>query len=398
MSKNKFTRGALWSAALFFAVAGLLFTPARTVKAAGSPIVIGATSSQTGAFADDADYNLNGMKLAVLEANAHGGWLGRSVELKVYDDQSKPDTAVRLYTRLITSDKVSVLIGPYSSGITNAVAPLFNKYHFAVVEPEASMPGIYVPGNEWNFQGIASSERYLEPVLPAAKQAGAKTVAVVALKSAFSLACYDARIAQAEKLGMKVVYQATYSLPQPDFNSMALAIKNARPDVVIGCTYYPDAVGIAKSLHAQDFAPAYFAETVGPVEASFLKALGPLANRIISSTGWWYNFKTPGNAEFVAHYKATFHEEPDYHAAAGYGAVQILGAAVKATQSLDQNKIRNWLLHNTVDTVQGVAKVDPNGLALKYVQEMVQIQDGKIKLITPPNLAQATLLSPYTGH
>ena len=77
------------------------------------------------------------------------------------------------------------------------------------------MPGIYVPGNEWNFQGIASSERYLEPVLPAAKQAGAKTVAMLGLKSAFSLACYDARIAQAEKLGMTVVYRTTYSLPEP---------------------------------------------------------------------------------------------------------------------------------------------------------------------------------------
>ena len=398
MNQNTFTRRALWSGALFFAVAGLLFTPVRTVKAAGSPIVIGATSSETGAFAVDADYNLNGMKLAVAEANAHGGWLGRNVELKIYDDQSKPDTAVRLYTRLITSDKVSLLVGPYSSGITNAVAPLFNKYHFAVVEPEASMPGIYVPGNEWNFQGITSSERYVEPVLPAAKQAGAKTVAVLGLKSAFSLACYDARIAQAEKLGMKVVYRATYSLPEPDFNSMALAIKNAHPDVVIGCTYFPDAVGIAKALHAQDFAPAYFAETVGPVEASFLTALGPLANGIISSTGWWYNFETPGNAEFVAHYRAMFHGEPDYHAAVGYGAIQILGAAVKGTQSLDQDKIRNWLLRNTVGTVAGTFKVDANGLALQYVQEMVQIQNGVLKLITPPKLAQAKLLVPYTGH
>ncbi len=398
MSKNTFTRGALWSAALFFAVAGLLFTPARTVNAAGSPIVIGATSSQTGAFAVDADYNLHGMQLAIAEANKHGGWLGRNVELKIYDDQSKPDTAVRLYTRLITSDKVSLLVGPYSSGITNAVAPLINKYHFAVVEPEASMPGIYVPGNEWNFQGIASSERYLEPVLPVAKQAGAKTVAVLGLKSAFSLACYDARIAQAEKLGMSVVYRTTYSLPEPDFNSMALAVKNAHPDVVIGCTYFPDSVGIAKALHAQDFAPRYFAETVGPVEASFIKALGPLANGIISSTGWWFNFKTPGNAEFVANYKAMFHEEPDYHAAVGYGAIQILGAAVKATQSLDQDKIRNWLLQNTVDTIAGTFKVNPNGLALQYAQEMVQIQNGQLKLITPPNLAEAKLLVPYTGQ
>ena len=383
---------------MLFRIAALFVAFAGVTLAAGAPIVIGATSSQTGAFAVDADYNLNGMKLAVAEANAHGGWLGRKIELKVYDDQSNPGTAVRLYTRLITDDKVSLLVGPYSSAITNAVAPLFNKYQYAVVEPEASMPGIYVPGNKWNFQGIASSTRYLSGLLPMLKERGAKTVAVLGLKSAFSIVCYDARIAQAEKLGMKVVYRATYSLPEPDFNSMALAIKNARPDVVIGCTYYPDAVGIAKALHAQGFAPEYFAETIGPVEASFLQAVGPLANGIISNTGWWHNFETPGNAEFLAAYKAMFHGDPDYHSASGYAAIQVLGAAVKGTHSLDQEKLRAWLLHHKVDTVQGTYKVDANGLALGYEQELVQIQNGQIKLITPPHLAEAKLISPYTGQ
>lgn len=389
---------ALGRASLFSATIALLVTIGGGAQATGAPIVIGATSSETGPFAVDADYNLNGLKLGVAQANAHGGWLGRKVELKVYDDQSKPGTAVRLYTRLITEDNAALLVGPYSSGITNAVAPLFNKYHYAVVEPEASMPGIYVPGNKWNFQGIASSLRYLDTLLPIAKRGGAKTVAVLGLKSAFSLVCYHARIAQAEKLGMKVVYRTTYSLPAPDFNSMALAIKNAHPDVVVGCTYFPDAVGIAKALHAQGYAPRYFAETIGPVEASFLKAVGPVANRIISNTGWWYNFKTPGNRAFVEHYKAMFHGMPDYHAASGYAAIQVLGAAVKATHSLDQNKIRNWLLHHTVETVQGQFKVDANGLAMGYQQTLVQVQDGTLKLVSPPSLAQAKLLVPYTGH
>lgn len=389
---------AIGRLALLSAAVALLVTGGAAARAAGAPIVVGATSSETGPFAVDADYNLNGMKLGVAQANAHGGWLGRKVELKVYDDQSKAGTAVRLYTRLITDDHASLLVGPYSSGITNAVAPLFNKYHYAVVEPEASMPGIYVPGNKWNFQGIASSLRYLNTLLPIAKRGGAKTVAVLGLKSAFSLVCYHSRIEQAERLGMKVVYRTTYSLPAPDFNSMALAIKNARPDVVIGCTYFPDAVGIAKALHAQGYAPRYFAETIGPVEASFLKAVGPVANRIISNTGWWYNFKTRGNRAFVAHYKAMFHGMPDYHAASGYSAIQVLGAAVKATRSLDQEKIRHWLLHHEVATVQGPFKVNANGLALGYQQTLVQVQNGVLKLVSPPSLAQAKLLVPYTGH
>ncbi len=378
--------------ALVALLAGTTFAPA-----AAPPIVIGGTVSQTGAFAEDADFQVKGMQLAIAEANAHGGWLGRKLEFKVYDDKSNAGTAVRLYTRLITEDHVDLLVGPYSSGITQAVAPLINKYKMATVEPGASMPGIYVKGNEWNFQGTASSLTYLDELLPIAKKGGAKTVAVLALKSAFTLACSQARIDQAKQLGMKVVYQSSYSLPSPDFAAIGLAIKSAHPDVVIGCTYFPDAVGIAKALHDQGFAPKYFGETVGTVEPAFGTALGSLANGIVGNTSWWPNFKTANSPAIVARYKAMFHTEPDYHAITGYASIQVLGAAVQGAKSLDQAKLRNWLLHHTVPTVLGTYKSDPNGLSTGFGQYLVQWQGGALKLITPAKFAQAKLLVPYPG-
>lgn len=381
-------------ALLAVVLAPVLAPPA---KGADAPIVIGATISETGPLTVDAGYQIKGMQLAIDEANKQGGWMGRKLVLKLYDDKSDPGTAVRLYTRLITDDRVDLLVGPYSSGITQAVAPLINKYRFATVEPGASLPDIYVAGNKWNFQGTASSLQYLDELMPIAQQHGAKTVAVLGLKSAYSLACYKARLEQAQKLDMKVVYQTTYSLPQPDFGAIALAIKNAHPDVVIGCTYYPDAVGLTQALHDQGFAPQFLAETIGPVEAAFGKAVGQLANGIISNTSWWYNYKTAGTPGFIADYKAMFHEDPDYHAATGYSALTVLGAAVTATKSVDQQKLREWLLHNQVPTLIGDFKVNADGLSTGFSQHMVQIQNGAIKLITPPDLAEAKLLVPYPG-
>jgi len=381
--------------ALLAVVLAPVFAP--PAKGADAPIVIGATISETGPLTVDAGYQVKGMRLAIDEANKQGGWLGRKLELKLYDDKSDPGTAVRLYTRLITDDRVNLVVGPYSSGITQAVAPLINKYRFATIEPGASLPDIYVAGNKWNFQGTASSLQYLDELMPIAQQHNAKTVAVLGLKSAYSLACYKARLEQAQKLGMRVVYQTTYSLPQPDFAAIALAIKNAHPDVVIGCTYYPDAVGLTQALHDQGFAPQFLAETIGPVEAAFGKAVGQLANGIISNTSWWYNYKTPGNATFIGDYKAMFHEDPDYHAATGYSALTVLGAAVTGTRSLDQEKLREWLLHNQVPTLIGVFKVNADGLSTEFTQHMVQIQNGAIKLITPPDLAEAKVLVPYPG-
>jgi len=395
MPSRKDTWRALAAVAFGLPIAGISMAP--TAAQAAPPIVIGTTISETGPLATDGAYQIRGIEAGIAAANAAGGWLGRKVDLKYYDDKSSTGTAVRLYERLITDDRVNLLVGPYSSLLGVAVAPLINKYKMVAVEPGSSVPTIYTKGNEWNFQGTASSTRYLDELLPAAKAQGATTVALLGLQSAFTLACYHAREAQAKELGMKIVYQTTYSLPLPSFASIALAIKNAHPDVVAACTYYPDAVGLTRSLHQQGFAPQYLAETVGPPEASFTKDLGPLANRVITNTGWWFNFNTPGNGAFVTRYRAMFHEAPDYHAASGYAAVQVLGAAVEGTHSLDQDKIRQWLLTHTVPTIQGDFHVDANGLALGFVQDLLQIQDGVLKLVYPAKDAEAKLLIPYTG-
>jgi len=129
----------------------------------------------------------------------------------------------------------------------------------------------------------------------------------------------------------------------------------------------------------------------------FSKTLGPLANRIISNTSWWLTLSTPDNAGFIARYRAKFHQDPDYHSAAGYSAVEALGAAVMATKSLDQGKVRDWLGHNEVPTVQGNFKVDPNGLNIGLHQYMIQIQNETPKPIWPDNVAHAHPLIPYAG-
>jgi len=385
---------------------GALFAPliaaavlfAASAAFAQKPIVVGASISQTGPLAVDASYHLKGIQVGVADANAHGGWLGRKLVLKYYDDQSNPGTGVRLYTRLITEDKVDLLIGPYSSGISQAVAPLINKYERATPMPGASLPAIFSAGNKWAFQLLPPATGYAEGTLPMAKAMGAHKVAILQAQLSFTLACGRARLDQAKALGMDVVYSTTYAMPPPDFSSIALAIKSANPDAVVVCSYYPDAVGLAQALHRIGYAPRFFAETIGPAEKQFNSAIGPIANRIMSNTSWWPSLKTHGNAAFIASYKKMFNEEPDYHAAGTYAAVQVLGAAVKATKSLDQTKLRGWLATHEVETVQGTFKSSPTGLSLKFGQYMFQIQGDKRVLVWPTAVAQGKPEVPYTGQ
>ncbi|PYN92182.1 MAG: hypothetical protein DMD91_32735, partial [Candidatus Rokuibacteriota bacterium] len=105
-----------------FVVGSAVLATTVIVAHAQGPIRIGASMSLTGTYAKLGRNQHEGYKLCERDLNAKGGLLGRKVEMVVYDDQSMPATAVRLYEKLITEDKVDGVMGPYSSPVTEAVA------------------------------------------------------------------------------------------------------------------------------------------------------------------------------------------------------------------------------------------------------------------------------------
>ncbi len=370
---------------------------AQPSGSAGPAILLGGSTSETGNFSADASYQLKGTQLAIEQINAAGGVLNRKLDFKYYDDKSDAGTAVRLYERLITQDKVSFLLGPYSSGVTQAVASVPNKYQVVSVDSGASLPTIFQAPNKYNFSDVASSDSYIDQVLPIAKQHGFSKVALLIFNSAFSLACGAARKKQAQDLGLDVVYENTYSLPVPDFSPQALGIKNAGAQVVVGCTYFPDSVGIAQGLGRIGYKPQMLAETVGPPAAGFVKTLGPVANGIITNTQWWPSLSYPGNSKFVSDFKSKFSIDPDYHSASAYAAVQILVAGIKRAGSLDQAKVRDALLKGNIPTVQGTWACDQYGLPVGVKNYLAQYQNGSMKLVYPEKVAEAPIQIPYSG-
>ena len=134
---------------------GFLTAP---LAAAQPPIRIGASLSQTGLYAAIGQNQLRGNRLCVKHLNDKGGVLGRKLELVVYDDGSDPATAVRLYEKLITQDKVDLVLGPYSSPMTEPVADVTEKYKMPMVSPSAAATSIYRKGRKFIFQMIPPAE------------------------------------------------------------------------------------------------------------------------------------------------------------------------------------------------------------------------------------------------
>ena len=132
------------------AVLAMLLVLAPTTASAhhrpNKEVLVGGAISQTGRFAEPAGRQVNAIKMWVEEVNGRGGLLDHKINLVLLDDKSDTQTAVKLYEKLITEDKVDLLLAPYSSAITEAVANINERYKMPFVAFGASARPIWTKG------------------------------------------------------------------------------------------------------------------------------------------------------------------------------------------------------------------------------------------------------------
>src|SRR3989442_4066472 len=139
------TKGLLVALALATAalVAATSVRSSTTASGSSGPIKIGISLSSSGDFSDPGKAVKRGYELWASYVNAHGGILGRKVQLKIVDDASSPDQAVTNYRNLITRDHVDLVFGPCSSLLTGPSATVANRYGYAFLEPAGGGPKVF---------------------------------------------------------------------------------------------------------------------------------------------------------------------------------------------------------------------------------------------------------------
>jgi len=377
------------------ALAGVVFASLPLPVAAQTPIKIGASMSVTGTYAKPGTYQKQGYDVCIDELNAKGGILGRKVEFVIYDDQSTPATAVRLYEKLITEDKVDAVMGPYSSAVSEAVANVTEKYKKVMVAPLAATTSIFKKGRKYIFMVITPAENYLDGLSDMAAKRGLKTVAIIHEDTLFPKASAAGTVEAAKKKGMQVVLQEAYPKGNTDFSALLVKIKAANPDVIAAGTYFDDAVAITRQMKELNVNPKMFGLTVGGDLPEFYDLLKQNAEYVYGSTQWDESLPYPGQKEFLAAYKAKFKgQEPSYHTAAGYAGCLIYAEAVKKAGSLDADKVRDQLLKMEIKTAFGDYKVEPDGFQIAHKMVMLQWQDGKRIVVWPDDLANGKMRYP----
>jgi branched-chain amino acid transport system substrate-binding protein len=369
--------------------------------AAQQPLRIGASLSQTGAYAALGQIQLRAYRLCVKHANEKGGVLGRRIELLVEDDQSKAPAAVAIYEKLITQEKVDAILGPYGSPIVEAVADVNEKHKMPMVAPTGGVTSIYKKGRRFVFMVFSPSEVYLEGVIDMAAKRGLKTVALIHEDTIFPKAVAQGGLELAKKRGLSVVLVEAYPKGTTDFSAILTKVRVANPDVLAAGTYFEDAVAITRQLRELNVNPKMFAVTVGGDLPQFHEILGRGAEFVYGPSQWEAELVTlragglipiarqyPGAREFVESHRKEFPgAELSYHSGAGYGGCQVLMEAIKRAGSLDSEKVRAAILKMDLNTVFGAFKVDKDGFQIAHKMVMFQWQDGKKVIVWPEELA-----------
>jgi branched-chain amino acid transport system substrate-binding protein len=372
-----------------------------TTGEAQQPIRIGASLSRTGSFAVLGQNQQRGYQLCVKHTNEKGGVLGRRIELAVEDDQSQAATAVRIYEKLITQDKVDAILGPYSSPITEAVADVNEKHKMPMVASGAATTSIFKKGRRFVFMIYSPSEVYLEGLIDMAAKRGLKTVAFLNEDTIFPKATVQGATELAKKKGLQVIFVEAYPKGHKDFSPILTKVRAANPDVLGAATYFEDAVAITRQMKELNMNPKMYGVTVGGDQPQFYQTIERSAEFVYGASQWEPELVTlragglipisrryPGAREFVESHNKEYPGAPlSYHTGGGYGGCQVLVEAIKRAGSLDGEKLRAAILKLDFNTVYGGFKVDQDGFQISHKMVMFQWQDGKKVIVWPEDLA-----------
>jgi branched-chain amino acid transport system substrate-binding protein len=382
-----------WLASLALATAVV----APSLAQAQDTVRIGIALSQTGNLADSSTHYWRAVELWRDQINAGGGLLGKKVEFVVYDDRSDAATSARLYERLITNDKVDLLISTVGSAQAATATAVAEKHKRVMINGGGASESIQQRGFKYIFQTAARISAYVDGIDPLMKKYNVKSMAFVSRDYAAARDMDKVIKGMAQKNNVTMVMDEYFPSGNVDFSSQIARARQSKPELWVSVGYPNEAIEMTRQFRASNYTPKIFVHN-GVAQEDYIKATGKDAEGAVGMSLYEPSLKTAGNAEFVKNFKARYGYEPGYYSSFGYVAVTVLEAAVKKAGSLDQDKIRDVLTEMKMDTVMGKHQVDPKtGMQLGIRGLLVQVQNGKREIVWPDDLKTADAKLPLPG-
>jgi branched-chain amino acid transport system substrate-binding protein len=369
-------------------MAGLLWLTAAPAQAA-DPIKIGFSVQLTGSLASSGNANLLAQQIWAEEINAKGGLLGRPVQLVFYDDQTNASLVPGIYTKLLDVDKVDLLMGAATNVIVAAMPIIMQRNKLVMtlvalaVNDKFNYPRYFHSASFGPDARTVLGESFFEAAMLINPRP--QTVALVGADAEFSSNAISGARDLAKKYNLRIVYDRTYPPSTADFSPIVRAIQATNPDLVFLASYPIDSAGMVRAARELGLKTQMFGGAmVGGQYASLRTQLGENLNRVVNYELWspGPKMKFPGIEEFLAKYQAKAREKGAdplgyYQPPFSYAAMQVLEQAIKATNSLDDGKLADYIHKNTFKTIVGDIAFDQRGEWAKPRVLMVQFQNVK---------------------
>jgi len=370
------------------ALAVSLATPAMA-RVDGDTITLGSSISLTGKYATNGLHTQRGYDYAVKVINEAGGVKvgGKSYKLavKYYDDESTPARGAQLAERLIQQDGVEYMLGPYSSGMTKAIAPVSEKFGVPMVEAEGASRSLFTQGYKYLFAVLSTSEQYLATAIDFAAEKSSDPKSVkIALAFEGDPFSMDVRAGVMDKIneyGMKVVIDDQLPADLSDMSTTLTKVKALKPDALIISGHSKGAATAARQIDEMKVNVPMIALThceAAKVQEKFPKT----SNGFLCPTQWvetlsksdpMFGSAADWNAGFKADYPS--YTSVPYQSAQASAAVYVFKEAFEAANSFDKDKLRDAISAVEMETFYGDIKFSAQGNNIAKPMFMRQI-DG----------------------
>ncbi len=394
----------------------LIATPfvANAASHFSGTILLGSAISLTGKYATAGNHAKVGYDFAIKKINDAGGVKidGKTYKfaVKYYDDESTPARGGQLAERLINQDGVKYMLGPYSSGLTKAIAPVTEKYKIPMVEAEGASRSLFNKGYKYLFAVLSTSEQYLASAVALAAEVAKKNgkdpkdvkVALAFENDPFSLDVRAGVMDDIKKHGLTVVIDDKLPRNLTDMTPTMTKIKALKPDLLVVSGHSKGAGTATRQIAEMKLSIPMVAMTHCE-SADLVGKYKEVANGYLCATQWaeTLTYEDPlfgsaanFNKEIKMSVEAYANKSVPYQLAQASAAVYVFKDAFERAGTLDKDKLRDALAATDLTTFYGQIKFTEAGNNMAKPMVLRQIQDGKYNVVAPTAFASHELQHP----
>lgn len=345
--------------------------------ASAQTIKVGVIQPLTGGVAFDGNNVIKGARLAVKEINDAGGVLGKQIEMVIADGACKPAESVSAAEKLITADKVPVLMGAFCSGATQAVMPVAEKNQIPLVTGVSSLPRLTEAGNRWFFRN-AETDAMLAVAFSKSlyNDLKFKTVFFMAANDDWGRGTVDSFKKVLEGQGAKTVGTEFFEYSHADFYTPLTKVRAAKPDLVVVAAETQAAATLVKqakelSMNSKIFGVGAWATP------TFINLAGAASDGLLAGVAYAPTIDGDLNKVFVGKFKGAYNEAPGKYSMSGYNTMHIIAQAIKRAGAAEPAKIRDALPQTDFTGVNGRLRFDDKGQVYGQNVFLVELMGGQ---------------------